>query len=268
MHAFDVSATNPADWPVYGRVVHKAVDENNNRLPITAPISIGSHPSGDGVLLFFGTGKYLEPSDQNPSNVRKRIYALWDRMDGSNTPELTKVDNGNLLQQSILGIENRDLDTNSDGVADSMALVRVTSQEEIDWDQHEGWYMDLDFGGTRGEQVVAAPVLRDGKLLYTTHIPSGDECSPLQEGWFMVLDAASGAMLPGSQIDLDGDGVADDGLAGGVSGLTNPFASPAVVASETTDIILSQTADGPELKATNLFTRFRNGRISWRELEP
>ena len=267
VNAFDVSSPIPGQWPP-GVVKHKAVDENGRRLPITTPISVGAHPSGEGVLLYVGTGKYLEPSDQNPNNLRKRIYALWDRMDGSNTKELTRIDNGDMLQQRIVDIEIRDLDTTGDGLADDTAMVRTTSQEEIDWDMHEGWYMDLDFGGTVGEQIVAAPLLRDGKILFTTHIPSGDECAPLQDGWFMVLDARSGAMLPDPQIDLDGDGIADDGLAGGASGLVNPFASPTVIGAKTNDVVLSQTADGPELKVTNLFTRFRDGRISWRELEP
>ena len=265
--SYDVSDSDPAQWPL-GETLHTAVDDNNKRLPITTPIVVGSHPSGSGVMLFFGTGKYLEPSDQNPSDRTRRIYGLWDRRDGSNTSVLTRIANGNLLEQSIVGEELRGTDSDNDGVDDGAARVRITTQNEIDWESHEGWYMDLGFGTSLGEQVVAAPLLRDGRILFTTHVPSGDQCSPLQDGWFLILDSVSGAMLPNALLDLDGDGLEDDGVAGGVAGLVNPFAGPAILSAEASDIILSQNEDDTGLSATRLFTKFRNGRLSWRELEP
>ena len=75
-------------------------------------------------------------------------------------------------------------------------------------------------------------------------------------------------MLPNALLDLDGDGLEDDGVAGGVAGLVNPFAGPAILSAEASDIILSQNEDDTGLRATRLFTKFRNGRLSWRELEP
>ena len=128
--------------------------------------------------------------------------------------------------------------------------------------------MNLEFRGFFGEQVVAAPLLRDGKIFLATHIPTGDECTPNQDGWFMILDARSGAMLPDTQVDLDGNGEFDDGTFSGVSGLVNSHASPTIISSGATDVLLSQTATNPEATSQIIRSGFQDGRLTWRELEP
>lgn len=267
VYAFDVRDTNPSRWK-WGELKHKAVDDNGRSAPITAPIVVGSHPTGEGVMLYFGTGKYLERNDQNPSQTGRRIYALWDRGPGSDTVNLTRIAGGNMLQQWIENETLQPIDFDNDGTADTAASIRTITQEPIDWNVHEGWYLNLEYQGQHGEQVLASPILRDGKLLVVTHIPTGDECVPDQDGWFMVFDARSGAMLTDSQIDLNGDGKRNDGSVAGVSGLVNPHASPTIVAAETADVLLSQTSTNPELVSTTLHTSFRSGRLTWKELEP
>ncbi len=267
VYRFDVSDHRPNKW-VKGTVVHKSVDSAGERAAITSGVVVGSHPTGQGVMLYFGTGKYLEPSDQLGASTAHRIYGIWDKLDGSNTAASTRLSSGGLLEQYILKEETRSADTDGDGVADTSLQVRETSQELIDWSKHAGWYMDLAYNSPKGEQVVATPVLRDGKVLVNTHIPVGNECVPEQQGWLMVFDARSGAMLPESTIDLDGDGKLDDGPLGGVQNLTNPFASPTVVSGENNDFLLSQNATGSEATSTALKTSITDGRLTWRELEP
>lgn len=267
VYAFDVSNPNPSRWGA-GELKHEAMDDAGNRAPITAPIVVGSHPTGEGVMLYFGTGKYLEPSDQMPGRATRRFYALWDRGFNTNTAGRTNIAAGNMLQQRVTNEELREIDTDQDGTNDDIVAIRETSQESIDWNQHEGWYLNLEFRGFFGEQVIATPLLRDGKIFLNTHIPTGDECSPNQDGWFMVLDARSGAMLPDSQVDLDGNGEFDDGTFAGVSGLVNPHASPTIVAAGAADILISQTPNNPESTSQTIQSGFQDGRLTWRELEP
>jgi len=272
IYRYDVSSSNPQQWK-FGTVVHKAKDASGNQAPITSGIVVGSHPTGQGVMLYFGTGKYLEPSDQLGSTEAHRVYGLWDKLDGGDTASRTRVSSGSLLEQYILKEETRAIDTNNDGVADSHVQTRETSQEIIDWSSHHGFYMDLAYGNVDGEQVVATPVLRDGKILINTHIPEGNECVPQQNGWLMVLDARSGGMLSDPVIDLDGDGklggpMSNDDPVGGVMNIANPFASPTIVSGENSDYLLSQDATGSAATSTVLKTSIIDGRLSWRELQP
>ena len=267
VYAFDVSDSNPSHW-TDGELKHEAVDDLNVRTPITTPIVVGSHPTGEGVMLYFGTGKYLEPSDQMPNASRDRFYAVWDS-DTFDASTRSRISGGDMVAQSILSVGNQDIDTDGDGTTDQTVQVRMTSEHTIDWNTDAGWYLDLEYDSLdRGEQVVAAPVLRDGKIYISTHIPSGDECSPEQNGWLMILDARSGAMLADSQIDLDGDGERDDGIFGGINGISNSHASPTIIAAENADILLTQTATDTDITSAVVHTRFREGRLSWRELEP
>ena len=75
-------------------------------------------------------------------------------------------------------------------------------------------------------------------------------------------------MLADSQIDLDGDGERDDGIFGGINGISNSHASPTIIAAENADILLTQTATDTDITSAVVHTRFREGRLSWRELEP
>ncbi len=56
-----------------------------------------------------------------------------------------------------------------------------------------------------GERQVSDPVLRNGRIIFTTLIPSEDPCESGGSGWLMELDAVDGARLPFSPFDLNGD---------------------------------------------------------------
>jgi len=94
-----------------------------------------------------------------------------------------------MLKQEILGEE----------VVNGYAY-RVTTDSQITWTDSKGdivkrgWYLDLvntEGGNTNnfGERQVSDSLVRNGRIIFTTLIPSEDPCSFGGEGWLMELDA-------------------------------------------------------------------------------
>jgi len=214
MWKFDVSGTTAASWGIaHGsdatpEPMFTALDASGNALPITSRPAVGSHPdrsvAPDDVIVYFGTGKYLEANDNNPTGENTQaFFAIWD--DGTQVSGRSE-----LLQQSIIG-----------EVFTSEFDFRVTTDEEIRWEDdpentalvaHRGWFMDLvntEGGNTdnKGERVVFEPILRNDRVIFTTLIPSLDECAAGGSGWLMEVSAISGARLTDSPFDTNNDGI-------------------------------------------------------------
>lgn len=265
---YDVSSSNPSNWERISDQMFGAIGRDNEYVPITSGVAIGSHPTGEGVIIYLASGKYLEPTDLTSTGTLNRIYALWDKDPFTDPNLLGKFRSGRMLEQTILTETLVSYDGDGDGTNESTGLIRKSTQDEIDWETHLGWYMDLEFPNAVGEQVITKPLLREGKLIVSTHIPVGNECSPNQIGWLMVLDAASGAM-PAPSIDLNNDGnFSQDEILSGIQGLSNPLAAPTIVSAQAEDVILTNNADGTGSTSTTLNSDSQNGRISWREIEP
>ena len=201
-----------------------AKDANGNQLPITSPVEVGLHPTLGGQIVYFGTGKYLEQADTSvtPQNTQS-FFAVWDRNEASN--KRSDITRAYLLQQSITE------ETTSFSDSNVNATARITTDTEIRWFEGQdnaglpanpgvgsgedgvlGWYMDLvntEGGNTDNhlERVVTGPILRDGKIIFVTLIPSSNPCDFGGDSWLMEVDAYSGARLPSSPFDLNGDGV-------------------------------------------------------------
>lgn len=180
--------------------------------PITVRPVVGRHETGKGFMVYFGTGKYLEVGDNSANGqTTQTFYAIWDQNNGANGPG-TVLDRDDLTKHSIL----KEVSTNGFD-------YRLTDDKQPVWDNpHQsgisanttvGWYLDLfdtDMGNNtanHGERQVSDPLLRGGRIIFTTMIPSSDPCSFGGDGWLMELDAGSGKRLPFSPFDTDHDGV-------------------------------------------------------------
>jgi type IV pilus assembly protein PilY1 len=73
-------------------------------------------------------------------------------------------------------------------------------------DQH-GWHMNLvsPAQGYQAEKQVSRPLLRNGRIIFTTLIPDSDPCSFGGNSWLMELDALTGKRLQESPFDLKRD---------------------------------------------------------------
>ncbi len=120
------------------------------------------------------------------------------------------------------------VDNDGDTVTDTSVIARLSTAEPIVWHTgsgkpsgspitiHLGWRMDLlntQLGTNTdnlGERQVSNSILRNGRIIFTTLIPSNDPCTFGGSGVLMELDAADGSRLDESPFDFTGDGAFDD----------------------------------------------------------
>jgi type IV pilus assembly protein PilY1 len=211
MWKFDLSGADGASWGVAfsGSPLFRARDATNNAQPITVAPALGRGPKGAGIVVLFGTGKYLELADKQSTPQRTQtFYGIIDR--GS-----AVANRSGLIQQSITQ-QTSTLDPDGAGPAESMR-VRITSQNGLTTSS-TGWYMDLlnpagsDPGpaGYVGERQVTNPIVRDDRIVFTTLIPNTDPCGSGGTSWLMELDLLSGSSLSTAPFDINRDGLFND----------------------------------------------------------
>lgn len=193
MWKFDLTSATPASWDVAyktGLTKHPLFTTeapDGTAQAITAKPAVGRHPEG-GVMVLFGTGKYMELSDRiiPPSPQVQTFYGIHD--------EGSRVTGGrSALKEQKVVVE----------VSEHGYDLRLTTQFEPGPADH-GWFIDLP---AAGERQVSRPVLRGGRIIFTTLIPSGETCSYGGTSWLMELDAITGGRLKETPFDLNGDGL-------------------------------------------------------------
>lgn len=178
MWKFDLSGSDPADW----KVAYKLYQAGQ---PITSAPDAGEHPNG-GYMVYFGTGKYLETSDISsaPGNA---MYGIWDK---GATATVTQTE---LVQQSYTSLGDI-----------SGAGYRTATANPINWATKKGWYASFP---SSAERMVSTPVLRAGRVIFTSIIPSSVECSPGGTSWLNEVDWLTGGLLTVPALDTNDDGV-------------------------------------------------------------
>ena len=201
MWKFDLSATTTGSWGVGngGTPAFIATNQSGQVQPITSqpavmPLTTGI-PSG-GVMLYFGTGRYLTSTDPNNTDVQS-FYGVWDNGAGI-------VSRNQLQMQSIVD------ETNEFGFD-----IRETSSNTVDWTSQRGWYMDLvvpsvTASGPGGERVISRPLVRYDRVIFVTIIPTTDPCIPGGFSWIMELDLLTGGRTQLSAFDFNNDGLYND----------------------------------------------------------
>lgn len=168
-----------------------AEDSSGNRQPITskptasfhpAPPSGGSHDPN--LLIFFGTGKYLETSDLTTTD-QQTFYGVWD--DGSQA-----LDRGDLVEQTIDATTYTDADGNP---------LRLISDNTINYNNKSGWYIELP---TSGERLVVEPQIRGSLVFFNTWIPSSSACDSGGTGFLMSVETLNGGEPDAIAFNTDG----------------------------------------------------------------
>lgn len=251
MWKFDLTGHNPFEWEVaysdgsYDQPLFRAEGPDGSVQPITSKPDVMMHPNSHGLMVLFGTGKFLGNSDFTDSNTQS-VYGVWDYGDRAYYPG-EWGDYSNDDDQEYLGAFTRDQLSNQpenvtllkqtsdrftvsvDGEAGKPVEVdlRVMSGEQPIWKtrnenntnggpdfpdlsdigtSHAGWYYDLPLAG---ERIINDLLLRDGRLAVTCFRPGPDPCSDGGSSFLMELNAFTGGRTPDVIYDLNQDGVID-----------------------------------------------------------
>ncbi len=292
MWKFDLSAQDPNSWQSYA--LFEASQNVAGDQPITTSPIVGPHPNGlnEGVMVYFGTGKYLESSDNDPTGATTQtFYGIWDKLDGSS------VSKSQLLSQSILSEVSVNVDTDGNGSPDTTYEYRQVSDNAIQWEapdspsdpaQHRGWMMDLIVAGSaenRGERVIFRPLLRNDNIIFNTLLPSQSECDFGGDSWVMEVSAENGGQISVTPFDvnqdgqftradyilvpdMDGDGVADSVPAGGQKSTVGITPTPAIfmAADKRKEIKVLSGSTGLDTIVENPNSG-PSGRQNWRQLQ-
>ncbi len=188
--------------------------ENHNHQSITSKLSLHKLDNGNYIVLF-GTGKLLELTDADTSNINTQsFYAIVD--DDSVVPR------SSLLQQKIVYQGNVNSSLNQE--------VRITTNHKLK--TQRGWFMNLhkpQYTSTNidsildglisasyaneGEQVLSQARVSNDVVSFYTRITknSQDPCKPTTTNSFtMKLDVESGSRLSVKHFDIDNNGVIDE----------------------------------------------------------
>ena len=187
---WDVTSTTNSVWDF--AVGGKPMFTTASGQPITAPVEVGKVPSSlsGKAMIYFGTGRYLLSGDE-ASKTKQAFYGLLDN--GTAIPTT-----GNPLVEQTIVYES--------------ASARVVSSNTVS-SPKRGWYLDLvpPSKTLQGERVLSVPLLRFGRVIFNTSIPSADPCVLGGTGWLMELDAATGGNLTYSPLDMNNDGLFNEG---------------------------------------------------------
>jgi type IV pilus assembly protein PilY1 len=262
---FDVTNTTAGNWSSPVRLFTAESDvavAGSTLQPITSRLEAGLHPE-EGLLIYFGTGKYVEPSDNTADIPKQTFYGIWDKLTSAQT---LPVPRDKLLKQTI----NSYL-TNG---------YRTSSNKPINWEagpeQHLGWRIDLI---DPGERQVSDSILRHGRIIFITLIPDTEPCSFGGDSWLMELDAITGGRLSESPFDLNGDHKFDDedlvnvsdseepGAISGIKSTAGILSTPAILPSGPVEYKFSSGSTGSSVTFTEDSGGGSRGRIAWRQFQ-
>jgi type IV pilus assembly protein PilY1 len=240
---------------------------NGEVQPITAQPEGGRNQDGN-IMLFFGTGTFFRTGDNivgsNPDV--QTFYGLVDR-------GVRVRGRGGFTKQDVLA-EVREFGRD----------LRVVSDTEVAG--ADGWLLDLllekDRGGDGaiGERVTQRAILRGGRIIFTTLIPSPNACDLGGSSWLMELDAFTGARIERPVFDLDGDGLFNDAdmitvtidgkeIRVAPSGQLPPgiglLSQPAILSAGDREFKFLSGSTG-QIESVTERGSFDIGRHSWREL--
>lgn len=222
-------------------------------------------------MLYFGTGKYIEVNDNDSfAQPTQGFYGIWDK----NESGYTTVAASDLLDQYILDQYTESFDTDGNGTDDTDYLLRDMSDNEIDWDVHNGFKLQLlpqKIEGSAnalnfGERQVSNAIIRGGRIIFSTLLPSQLECEYGGQSFLMELDYRNGGKLPYPAFDLNGDGAynEEDTDASGRASTVGIMPTVSIMYDGSEDVAYASGASGDiDVIELNIGSQ-GYGRQSWR----
>ena len=242
MWKFDLTSHNTNEWGlayndgVYAQPLFKATGPDGSEQPITSKPEVMLHPEHHGLMVLFGTGKFLGNKDVSDNGIQS-VYGVWDYGDRIYHPG-EWGDYSNDDDREYLGTFTRDqlsnqphnvtlirqtsnsytislVDENENPVE---VNLRIMSSEQPIWKtrpeddtqntpnlpnlsdigtSHAGWYYDLPLVG---ERIINDLVLRDGRLAVSCFRPDPDRCSNESSSFFNGVERIYGGQHPRNHV--------------------------------------------------------------------
>ncbi|WP_286839629.1 PilC/PilY family type IV pilus protein [Spongiibacter sp.] len=204
---FDLRGSTANKWDVALKSGSKpaplftAVDDNGDPQPITSRPTVGNHQEG-GYYVYFGTGKFFETGDAKVGNSPQLqdFYGIRD-VDAA-------VSRSDLLVQDVIFEQ---VGVTKDG-SNTPFQVRLVTNKAADDAPDYGWRLPLQppNDSVEGERAVSRPILRNGRIVFTTLIPTDNICGFGGRSWLMELDAQTGGRYADPVLDTNGDGLINE----------------------------------------------------------
>jgi len=274
---FDVTDPNPAQWDSdykSGANPRPLFTAEANQ-PITTQVQVTFHPDGlDGFMVYFGTGKYLETTDNQPlGQTTQAFYGIWDK----NLASLTVFDSSDLVLQTINNQYAEEFDTDDDGSDDTSYILRELSDNDLDFASEMGWKLNLmpvlvegaANASNFGERQVSNAVVRDGRVIFTTLIPCQSPCDFGGSSFEMQVNYRDGGALGFPAFDLNGDGVFDEVDTNAYGRMSDVGIVPtlSILSDADRDVAFGSGSSG-DVDVFELNTgKTATGRQSWRQLD-
>ncbi len=212
----DVSNTNPANWgsafssgstplPLFTAVTS---DTLPLREQITSSPIVTTHPNG-GFMVMFGTGSFVDDSDNQTPFSGNSFYGIWDKDDGTRVTSRSDLQQQASLAKVTVGANVYGLQSDCVPQYSATPAAPTTATATCPTSlapaltsgavpQQLGWVLDLKndpaVTGNNGERYISSvlPILEGGLLTFVTLTPSGDVCGGSAYDWTYNLDYLSG----------------------------------------------------------------------------
>jgi type IV pilus assembly protein PilY1 len=158
-----------------------ATDPAGRRQPITSKPTVAW--AGNGVMVLFGTGKYVEASDASAAqDSAQSFYALLDDGSAGKSASKAHITRTDLTPHAA---RLRSGTTNA-------ATVNIDGQAA----SGTGWLLDFADSTRTGERSIANPILGDGLLAFNTLVPGGVDGEAATRTY--LLDPLTGLPVKGA----------------------------------------------------------------------
>ena len=240
---FDLTDTSSAAWTATR--LFTAQDATGKAQPISAGVTVATHPWTNKRWIFFGTGRYLTTEDADSSNVSvQSMYGFIDSGAAVSRSDLTRrtvqVTSGTSSGYPVRAFEGR-------------TSLPISSK---------GWYIDLP---DAGERIVQDAQVVSTYLVTASMIPTGNACDADGRGYVNALDAFTGTSAASSYFDLDKNAGTDDTISGLPVGSVDAGVGMPTLPNVMRGVMLVAGSNG-EIQALPVKPP-RWERVSWRDLK-
>lgn len=210
------------------------------------------------LVVFVGTGKYLEISDLTDTQLQT-LYAIKD--DGATT---TLVNPRTTLVQQTIN-------------AGTSATRKINTPQPVNFLTGNGWFVNFPDGATASpaspsERQNVSSQLVAGTLLVPTTVPSNTICSPGGYGWLNFFDFKTGGPVTNSGSSANVVSAKTNAPIVGINVLFVPDTSAGAAAGAEKPVVSVVTADQPTpqlvpaVPFNPITSIFQQKRVIWREL--